>query len=97
MTTLSADEVHAGLAEGLTDWSFDGDSIHKEFTFGGFRSAIDFIQRVADVATAARHHPDLSNHYNRVGVTLSTHSEGGVTTADLELARAIEAVAETEA
>jgi 4a-hydroxytetrahydrobiopterin dehydratase len=96
MTTLTDDEVHAGLAEGLAGWEFDGTAIHKEFAFGGFRSAIDFIQRVADVATEARHHPDLSNHYNRVGVSLSTHSEGGVTAADLALARAIEAVAETE-
>jgi 4a-hydroxytetrahydrobiopterin dehydratase len=96
MTRLSDDEVHAALAEGLTGWELEAGAITKEFAFSGFRAAIDFIDRVAERAQAARHHPDLRNRYNRVNVTLTTHDEGGVTEKDIDLARAIEAVADLE-
>jgi len=96
MTRLSDDEVHAALAEGLLGWELRDGAITKAFAFSGFRTAIDFIERVADEAQAARHHPDLLNRYNRVNVTLTTHDEGGVTAKDIALARAIEAVADTE-
>jgi 4a-hydroxytetrahydrobiopterin dehydratase len=49
-----------------------------------------FIDRMAEVAKASRHHPDFCCHYDAVDVTVTTHSEGGVTAADLALARAIE-------
>jgi 4a-hydroxytetrahydrobiopterin dehydratase len=97
MTRFTDDEVHAALAEGLTGWDLEGDAITKEFSFSGFRPAIDFIDRVAERAQAARHHPDLRNRYNRVTVTLTTHDEGGVTQKDIDLAHAIEAVADLEA
>ncbi|HUK63471.1 MAG TPA: 4a-hydroxytetrahydrobiopterin dehydratase [Dongiaceae bacterium] len=96
MTRLSDDEVRAALAEGLTGWDLEGDGITKEFAFSGFRPAIDFIDRVAERAQAARHHPELHNVFNRVTVTLTTHDEGGVTEKDIDLARAIEAVADLE-
>jgi len=96
MTRLSDDEVHAALAEGLPGWELRDGAITKAFAFSGFRTAIDFIERVADEAQAARHHPDLLNRYNRVNVTLTTHDEGGVTAKDIALARAIESVADTE-
>jgi 4a-hydroxytetrahydrobiopterin dehydratase len=96
MTRLSDDDVHAALAEGLPGWELEGGAITKEFGFSGFRTAIDFIDRVADEAQAARHHPDLQNRYNRVTVTLTTHDEGGITEKDVALARAIEAVADVE-
>jgi 4a-hydroxytetrahydrobiopterin dehydratase len=97
MTRLNDDEVNAALAEGLPGWELDQGAITKEFDFPGFRAAIGFIDRVADEAHAARHHPDLLNRYNRVAVTLSTHDEGGVTEKDIALARAIESVADIEA
>ena len=93
MTALSDEEIHAALA-GLPGWERAGAAIRKEFTFTGFRAAIAFIDRLAEVAVAERHHPDLENHYNRVVVSLTSHEAGGVTDADLALARGIEAVAE---
>jgi 4a-hydroxytetrahydrobiopterin dehydratase len=89
---LSDEEIREGLA-GLDGWERDGEAIRKEFTFAGFRAAIAFIDRLAEVAIASRHHPDLENHYNRVVVSLTSHDAGGVTPADLSLARGIEAVA----
>jgi 4a-hydroxytetrahydrobiopterin dehydratase len=93
MSKLDDEAVRVALEEGdLPGWSFGGGEIHKEYTFPGFRAAIAFIDRLAERAIEAKHHPDLENHYNRVKVSLSTHDEGGVTEADLTLARAIEAV-----
>ena len=93
MTGLPDDQISAAL-EDLPGWSLSGASIRKEFTFPGFRAAIAFIDRLAEVAIASRHHPDLENHYNRVVVSLTSYDAGGVTRADLSLARGIEAVAE---
>jgi 4a-hydroxytetrahydrobiopterin dehydratase len=94
MPRLSDDDVRTALTDGLPGWAYDGAAIEKEFAFKGFMAAIGFIDRLAVKAQAARHHPDLENHYNRVLVSLSTHDEGGVTELDVELARAIEAVAQ---
>ena len=95
MAKLEDDQVRAAL-EGadLPGWSLSDDAIHKEYVFAGFRAAIAFIDRLAERAIEAKHHPDLENHFNRVLVSLSTHDQGGVTEADLALARAIESVAE---
>jgi 4a-hydroxytetrahydrobiopterin dehydratase len=95
MGKLEDAEVRAALGAGdLPGWTFDHDSIRKEFVFAGFRAAIGFIDRLADKAIESKHHPDIENHYNRVTVSITTHDEGGVTKADLALARAIESVSE---
>lgn len=101
MPRLTDDEVHAALTErldgqSLDGWTYDGAALRKEFTFKGFMAAIGFIDRLAVLAHAARHHPDLENHYNRVIVSLTTHDEGGVTEQDVALARAIESAAQLE-
>lgn len=92
MTTLSDDDIAAALA-GLPGWERAGDAITRQYRFPRFPDAVAFVVRLAYDAEAADHHPDLDIRYNRVRVTLSTHSEGGVTTKDLDLARAIEALA----
>ncbi|MGH9021736.1 MAG: 4a-hydroxytetrahydrobiopterin dehydratase [Acidimicrobiia bacterium] len=94
---LSDDEVRSALT-GLPGWGLEGavakeQSIVKEFTFPNFVEAIAFINRLADRAEEANHHPDLENHYNRVKVGLRTYSAGGITQADLALAAEIEAAA----
>lgn len=94
MLRLTDDDVRTALTHGLPGWTYNGAAIKKEFIFKGFMVAIGFIDRLAVEAQAARHHPDLENHYNRVLVSLSTHDEGGVTELDVALARAIEAVAQ---
>jgi len=87
---LTDDEVRDGLT-GLPGWERQGDEIVKEYKFDGFGDAIAFVTRVAFKADKADHHPDLDIRYNRVRVALSTHSEGGLTGKDMDLAAQIEA------
>jgi 4a-hydroxytetrahydrobiopterin dehydratase len=95
MTRLADGELRAFLGE-MEGWTHLGGAIHKTFTFPGFRAAIAFVNRIADRAHAAGHHPDLEIHYNRVVVSLSTHDEGGVTDKDVALAAEIDAAAEPD-
>jgi 4a-hydroxytetrahydrobiopterin dehydratase len=92
MATLSDDEIRTAL-EGLPGWELVDGQIAKEYRLGGFAGAITFVVRLSYEAQAADHHPDVDIRYDRVHIALSTHSEGGVTTKDLDLARAIEDVA----
>jgi 4a-hydroxytetrahydrobiopterin dehydratase len=93
MDTLTTDQLRSALAD-LDGWepttSDDASAIRRELRFDGFRDAIDFIVRVADLAEEADHHPEISNVYDRVTLVLSTHSAGGVTQKDLDLAAAID-------
>jgi 4a-hydroxytetrahydrobiopterin dehydratase len=91
MSLLDHDTVRAALAE-LDGWELEADAIRRELQFEGFREAIAFINRVADLADAADHHPELTNVYSTVTIVLTTHDAGGVTAKDLDLARAIDAV-----
>ena len=79
--------------EQLPDWAYLGTKIIKEYRYRGFRAAMAFVNRVADLAILAGHHPDIEIHYDRVPLSLATHDEGGVTEKDLALARQIESVA----
>jgi 4a-hydroxytetrahydrobiopterin dehydratase len=83
------------LMRDLEGWKHLADAIHKDFTFPGFKAAIAFVNRIAELAVDAGHHPDLEVHYNRVVVSLSTHDEGGVTQRDVDLASRIDGVVET--
>ena len=95
MRTLTEEAIRAEIESRLPGWRFEDGALRKRFTFRGFSGAIAFIDRMAGVATASRHHPDFSCHYDTVDVVVTTHSAGGVTGADLSLARAIEAVSDT--
>jgi len=77
-------------------WTYDeaGKAISRSFKFANFSEAFGFMARVALLAEKASHHPDWSNSYNRVDITLSTHDAGGVTRNDLDLARKIDALVE---
>ena len=92
MAILSDDEIAAGLAA-LPGWEAADGTITKQFELADFRAAVAFVVRIAFEAEAADHHPDLDIRYRRVTVSLSTHSAGGVTAKDLDLAAAIEALA----
>jgi 4a-hydroxytetrahydrobiopterin dehydratase len=78
----------------VTDWTFDAntDSISRDFKFKDFSEAFAFMTRVALLAQAADHHPEWSNVYNRVKISLSTHDAGGLTDKDVALARQIDAL-----
>lgn len=89
---LPSDEVARRLA-GLPGWRVEGNAIVKSFELeGGFMGSVGFVNRLAEAAEAADHHPDLEISWNRVTVTLSTHSKGGVTENDLALAARAEAL-----
>jgi 4a-hydroxytetrahydrobiopterin dehydratase len=89
---LSDAEVAIGL-ETLAGWSHRGKFITKPFEFDRFMDGIEFVRRVAEVAEREEHHPDIHIRYTKVTLMLQTHSEGGVTEWDIELARAIERMA----
>ncbi len=91
MAVLSDAEINERLAL-MDGWERSGDSIRKRFKFDDFRGSIDFITRVTPVAEELNHHPDLAVSWNSVTVSLSTHSQGGVTESDFELARRIDEV-----
>jgi 4a-hydroxytetrahydrobiopterin dehydratase len=89
MPVLGEDEIRRGLA-GLDGWALVDGAISKRFVFANFLESVMFVNRITGVAEAANHHPDLAVSWNTVTVTLVTHSQGGVTAADLALAAQIE-------
>jgi 4a-hydroxytetrahydrobiopterin dehydratase len=92
VTLLSDPEIDARLANG--EWRREGQAIVREWRLEDFAAAIAFVNSVADVAEAVGHHPDILLHgWNKVRLQLSTHSEGGLTQADFEMAARIDALA----
>jgi 4a-hydroxytetrahydrobiopterin dehydratase len=91
MAALSNDAIHQGLAK-MHGWSYQGKELHKKYTFKSFMPGIDFVNKIAQAAESAGHHPDITINYNVVGIGLSTHSEGGVTQKDLDLAGKIDEI-----
>jgi 4a-hydroxytetrahydrobiopterin dehydratase len=92
VAALTDEEIRAAMAD-LPGWELGDGEISREFRLDSFAGAIAFVVRLSYAAEAANHHPDLDIRYSRVRVVLSTHSEGGVTAKDLELARTIEGFA----
>jgi 4a-hydroxytetrahydrobiopterin dehydratase len=90
------DTARATIANRLPDWQgVEGrDAIRKTFKFKDFNAAFGFMTRVALVAEQMNHHPEWTNVWNRVEVTLSTHDAGGLTERDLKLAEAMDRIAE---
>lgn len=91
MPLLDDSEIRTRLDD-LQGWTREGDAIRKTYTLDSFPAAIAFVNLIADIAQKADHHPDIDIRFDRVACTLSTHSEGGLTTRDFELARQIDAV-----
>ena len=92
MALLSDDEIERRLAGGA--WSREAAAIRREWQLADFAAAITFVNRVAELAEQANHHPDILLHgWNRVRLELSTHSAGGLTAADFALAEQIDALA----
>ena len=90
---LSEAQVQVRL-EALEGWQLAGDAIEREWKLDDFAAAVAFVNRVADLAERANHHPDILIHgWNKVRLTLSTHSEGGLTDSDFGLAARIDGVA----
>ena len=92
MTVLEPDAVDAALAGGL-EWDRAGDELVKVRKGKDFADALGYVNAVGQLAEAADHHPDIDIRWNTVTLHLSTHSAGGITEKDLELARRIDAIA----
>jgi 4a-hydroxytetrahydrobiopterin dehydratase len=89
MAKLEKAEIERRLSA-LPGWEFKDNAIRKQYHFKEFMDGIRFLNKVAEMAEAADHHPDVQINYTRVTFTCSTHSEGGVTEKDLKLATQIE-------
>lgn len=92
MALLSDSEIEARLSE-HPGWERRGAAIVKTFEQGDFVGSVRFAERLIEPAESMNHHPDLEISWDKTTVSLSTHSEGGVTSADFELAAKIDAVA----
>jgi 4a-hydroxytetrahydrobiopterin dehydratase len=92
MALLSESEIDARLAA-LPGWSRAGEAIEKRFERGDFAGSVEFVSRLVEPADGMNHHPDLAVSWDTVTVTVSTHSEDGLTAADFELAAKIDALA----
>ena len=93
MALLDRDEIDHRLSE-LDGWALEDVSLVKQFKHGDFTGAVGFVDRIVPVATEMNHHPDVSVSWDTVTVLISTHSEGGLTEADFELARKVDSLAD---
>ena len=92
VSLLIENEIRKRL-ESFNDWIYSNKQISKEFKLANFKDALAFVNRVGDAAEAMDHHPDILMHsWNKVKISISTHSEGGVTNKDFQLAEKIESL-----
>ena len=82
----------SALSTTLPNWVVNGDRLHRELQFKSFVEAFGFMAQVALLAESKNHHPNWSNVYNRVSIDLTTHDPGGLSSLDVELASAIDAL-----
>ena len=92
MAELTPEQIKAALP-GVKDWKKESASITRTYQFKDFAQAMAFVNKVATAAEAANHHPDIDIRWNKVTLTLATHSEGGLTQKDFELAKKIDGLA----
>jgi 4a-hydroxytetrahydrobiopterin dehydratase len=92
MARLSDEEIDERLS-GLDGWERDGDAIRRQFELDDFKGSVDFVNRLTPEAEEMNHHPDLEISWNKVTVSITTHSEGGLTENDFDLAGRISRLA----
>lgn len=89
---LSDPEIRSALTN-LPGWTLAGKAIERRFEFPDFAHAMQFVNRIADAAEQANHHPDISISYNKVTLSLISHDSGGVTQRDIKMAARINEIA----
>jgi len=89
MLTLGDVQQRLGKLEG---WGLEADTIVKDFRFTDFKASMEFVNKVGEIAEARGHHPDIIISYNKVRLSLTTHSENGLTSKDFELAEEIDKI-----
>jgi 4a-hydroxytetrahydrobiopterin dehydratase len=92
---LTAPEIAEAL-KGLPGWKHSGKAIERTFKFPDFVAAMAFVNRIAEAAEKANHHPDITIHYNHVTLSLWSHDSGGVTKRDLKMAGSINEIVGNE-
>ncbi len=92
MPLLTDEEIGARLAD-LNGWSREGEAIVKSYDRGDFVGSVEFVKSLVEPAEEMGHHPDLSISWSTVEVTITTHSQGGLTENDFELAQRIDSLA----
>jgi 4a-hydroxytetrahydrobiopterin dehydratase len=95
MNKLSEQDIQARLLR-FPDWEYYDNAIHAEFEFENFKDCFSAMSRIAFECEALNHHPNWSNVYNVLTISLSTHSANGVTDLDFKLAEAIETIVEPD-
>ena len=95
MNLLTSDEI-AEFCVGNPDWTFDSGSLRRTASAASFMEAIGWVNRIAEIAEEMDHHPDIDIRWRTLHFSLSTHSAGGVTSLDTELALRIEHVLRTK-
>ncbi|WP_027137611.1 4a-hydroxytetrahydrobiopterin dehydratase [Gaetbulibacter saemankumensis] len=95
MKKLSEQDIEKKLLH-LPEWDYYDDALHAEFEFENFKDCFSAMSRIAFECEALNHHPDWSNVYNVLTISLSTHDANGVTEKDFQLAKAIETIVEPD-
>lgn len=95
MIKLSEDDIEKKLLH-FPDWDYYDNALHTEFEFENFKDCFSAMSRIAFECEALNHHPNWSNVYNILTITLSTHDAKGVTNKDFKLAEAIEHIVELD-
>lgn len=95
MSKLNEEDIEKRLLH-FPDWEFHDNAIHAEFEFNNFKDCFSAMSRIAFECEALNHHPEWTNVYNILNISLSTHSANGVTEKDFKLAQAIEDIVEVE-
>jgi 4a-hydroxytetrahydrobiopterin dehydratase len=91
MKTYTEETIQIQL-EQLNEWTFNHNSIHKQFQFKNFSEALSFIVQIGILAEKQNHHPEFTNVYNKVSLRLTTHDSNGVTEKDIKLAASIDRI-----
>ena len=92
MAVLTDSEIQKALGS-LPGWQRNGTAIQRNFEFPDFKAAMQFVNKIADAAEQANHHPDIDIRYNKVVLALVSHDSGGVTQSDIRMASKINEVA----
>lgn len=94
MKPFTEQEVKEFLTKNLKDWSLEMNTLNRDFKFKSFVEAFSFMTAVALVAEKLDHHPDWSNSYNKVSISLTNHEANGITQLDFDLAKTIDQIFE---
>jgi 4a-hydroxytetrahydrobiopterin dehydratase len=90
---ISKDDLKRVLRR-VPEWEVEGKALTRSFEFDDFQDAVDFVVGVSEVVADVNHHPDVNIRYNKVTLFLTTHSKGGITDADIEVAQMVDNLAD---